>query len=92
MFEQDLVASRRLVDHELQIVGEEAIFHEPLSLPSHLREVVGLAGLNTIPRASVAVCSAKCLSTADLPTPGRTRRAATVGPRPAATKDCPKPF
>ena len=46
MFEQNLVASRRLVDHELQILGEEvATFHQPLSLPSRLRKVLGLGGV-----------------------------------------------
>jgi hypothetical protein len=45
MFEQDLVAPRRLVDHELQIVGEEvAIFHEPLLNCDKRRALVGQQG------------------------------------------------
>jgi cold shock CspA family protein len=44
--EKDLVTLRRLADHELQILGEKvAIFHQALSLPPHLRKVVGLAGI-----------------------------------------------
>jgi hypothetical protein len=46
MFEQDLVASRHLVDHELQILGEKvATFYQPLSFPSRLRKVLGLRGV-----------------------------------------------